>query len=411
MRFVQRGLLWLFAFCAAPALSWAQAVPNNSCLTCHADMVEDMKGSVHYQHQIYCQNCHGGDPAKADKESAKAEGTGYIGVPDKKQLVKVCGECHADVEKMNFYGIRTDQLARYKTSVHGKKLFGEGNVRVAACTDCHGYHDVVAVTDPNSPVYPSNIPKTCNQCHGNEKLMSTYGLPSDIFKKYEGSVHGKALFEKKDASVAQCASCHGSHGAVPPGVKDVANTCGKCHINEEKYFTESVHASIADKEKFNGCISCHSDHGIQPPTPGLYDTACVKCHEANSPALAQAHELQRLVRTAQEGLEKTQALVKQAAIDGLFVDEETASLEEAKTNVIAMAPMQHTLAEAKIAELNDKAATAFKGIEESINAKRHGLKARKMFLGPLWIFVFIMMVALWLRYKQLKGGHKKESDG
>ncbi|MBI1977804.1 MAG: cytochrome c3 family protein, partial [Candidatus Omnitrophica bacterium] len=223
-----------------------------------------MKTSIHSQNGILCQDCHGGDPTKLDFELAKAPSTGFIGKPTKKQIVERCGECHGDVERMNFYGIRADQLVRYKTSVHGKKLLLAGDEKVAACTDCHGSHHVVSVSDTNSPVYPLNLPNTCNQCHGDKKLMDQYHLPSDVFQTYRASVHGRALFEKKDLSVANCASCHGSHGAVPPGVRHIGETCGKCHINEKKYFLESVHAPVMKEGKFSECISCHGNHGVKP---------------------------------------------------------------------------------------------------------------------------------------------------
>lgn len=216
------SLLFFFLFFGFSNLAGAQSAEENFCVTCHSDIWEkELQGSVHGREKILCQDCHGGDPTKLDFDLAKAPGTGFIGIPNKKQIAETCGSCHANVEKMNFYGLRTDQLARYKTSVHGKKLFGEGDSHVAACSDCHGHHNVLPIADPNSPVYPLNVPKTCNRCHGSRALMEPYGLPSDIFETYRASVHGRALFQKKDLSVATCTSCHGSHGAIPPGVKEV----------------------------------------------------------------------------------------------------------------------------------------------------------------------------------------------
>src|SRR3989338_5851678 len=132
--------LCIYFLCPQPG--WSQTPEGNSCVTCHSDYWDELKGSIHGRQGILCNSCHGGDPAKTDKEAAKAPETGYLGVPDKKQIVEKCGQCHADVETMNFYGIRTDQLARYKTSMHGKKLLLEGDEKVAACVDCHGYHDI-----------------------------------------------------------------------------------------------------------------------------------------------------------------------------------------------------------------------------------------------------------------------------
>ncbi len=383
---------------------WTQDAQVNSCVECHSDIAEENQGSIHAQQGISCQDCHGGDPSQKDKDAAKAPGTGYIGIPDKKQIVQVCGTCHADVEKMNFYGIRTDQLARYKTSLHGKKLLQEGDTHVAACSDCHGYHNILRVTDPNSPAYPLNVPKTCNRCHGNEKLMGSYQLPSDIFRIYEGSVHGKALFEKKDISVAQCASCHGSHGAIPPGVKQVGNACGKCHLNEYKYFSESVHAKLSEGAKFSECVSCHGNHGVSHPAPALYAQACALCHEPQSPEFQLGHRLEDLIATAQKDLSGSEELAKEAAIEGYFVEQETASLEQMKTIVLEMGPLQHTLDEAKISDRSQKVHDLAKEVADKIDAKRKNKLIRKYSLIPIWIFILVMVVSLWAKFKELKKG-------
>ncbi|MBI4395218.1 MAG: cytochrome c3 family protein [Candidatus Omnitrophica bacterium] len=406
------SFIFLFFLLVAPRFALAQpsSIEDNSCITCHSDIWEkEVQGSVHARENILCQDCHGGDPTKLDFEAAKAPGTGFIGIPNKKQIAETCGSCHADVEKMNFYGIRTDQLARYKTSGHGKKLYEQTvpgtamNDKVAVCSDCHGHHKVLPIADPNSPVYPLNIPKTCDRCHGDEKLMSGFGLPADMFKTYQSSVHGKALFEKKDLSAATCTSCHGSHGAIPPGVKSIGEACGKCHVNEKKYFLESVHMKAVEDGKFSECISCHGNHGVQVANKFLYRTACVQCHEQESAAAQEGEKIFQILGQSEGELKEAEVLVKQASIEGIFVEEEQGSLEEAKTNVISMAPLQHSLSSARISELYDKFAQVAREIKSRVREKRQVLKWRKSALIPIWIFIVVMAIALWVKYKRLKG--------
>jgi len=379
----------------------AAAAEENSCIRCHADYWEEMKGSIHSQQKIVCNKCHGGDPAQSDQQLAKAAGTGYIGVPNKAQIAEMCGQCHASVETMNFYGIRTDQLAQYKTSAHGKKLIQDRDERVAVCSDCHGYHDVISVSNPTSPVYPLNLPKTCNKCHGNKELMKKYGHPSDIFETYSESVHGKALYEKKDLSVANCAKCHGSHGAIPPGVSKIGDTCGKCHINEKKYFLESPHARLTQDGKFSECITCHGYHGIKHAGPALYDQVCIKCHDAASAIHKTVAEIATMLKTEGETIKETENLVKQAAVEGIFVENEQASLKEANTYMLEIGPLQHILNVSKIGEVYKKVKTITDDIKGKVLKKRKSLQWRKYALYPLWIFIFVMVVALWIKYKQL----------
>lgn len=391
--------------------SEAQELPKNSCVACHSDMWDEVKGSVHSQQGIYCNKCHGGDPTQDDKDLAKGPGTGFIGVPDKKQTMELCGTCHSDVSTMNFFGTRTDQLAQYKTSHHGKKLLEEGNSKVAVCSDCHGYHEVLKVTDPNSSVYPGNLPKTCARCHGNEKLMHSFGLPSDVFEKYKNSVHGKALYEKGDTGVANCASCHGSHGAVPPGFREVGATCGKCHINEKTYFLESVHAKITDRAKFSECVSCHSNHDVQKTSIALYDQACSQCHTPETKAFQDGQKIKTVLQKAEDDLKETREIVKQAGIAGFFIEEEEALLEEVKSKVLEMQPLQHKLIYNELADLDAQADAKIKEIKESIAGKREGVKWRKVGLVVLWIFILIMVFALNAEYNRLKAEEEKKKSG
>ena len=401
-----RFLFVLFLGLGLAASAYAQDIKGNNCIICHSADWDKMQGSVHAQHQITCDRCHGGDPTKEDAQEAKAPGTSFVAVPDKKQIAERCGECHADVEAMNFYGIATDQLARYKTSAHGKLLFEHNDEHGAVCTDCHGYHDVVAVTDPQSPVYPLNLPTICNRCHGDKAIMAPYKHSTDIFEQYKNSVHGVALFQKHDLGVATCVQCHGSHGAMPPGVRDISDTCGKCHINEKKYFMESPHAQAAEGY-FPGCAACHDYHGIQKPSTQMYDSACLNCHDQKDEAFQRGQKIKEMIDSSGRALSDAKALVKQAAMEGIFVDEEAASLEEAKTSVLEMAPRQHSLSVEKISELSGKALSLTDGIKKGIQEKRVALKWRKVALIPLWIFIFFMVVVLRMRYDQLKGkGHE-----
>ena len=393
-------ILFSISFFILSGTCRAQTPPDNSCVQCHSDYFDDMKGSIHSKEGIYCNSCHGGDPVQATQESAHNVEKGYLAVPDKQQIANMCGTCHADVERMNFYGIPTDQLAQYKTSKHGKALFNEGDTHVAVCTDCHSYHDIVSAKDPASPVYPFNIVKTCGHCHSNEKLMHPYNIPSDIPDKYTNSVHGKALFEKQDISVATCVSCHGSHGAVPPQVKNIVAACGQCHINERKYFLESVHAKLAESGQFPECIACHSNHDVAPASLASYETMCSQCHQQGDAGMRQGEKMLSMLSQSEKSVEEAAILVKQAEIEGLFVEEETAGLEEAKTKAISMKPLQHTLSVEKISELNEDVNSGIGRIKNNIQDKREDLARRKIALVFVWIFIFLMVAALWKRYQQ-----------
>lgn len=139
-----------FAVCA---LIWflpsgAGASPNeegqeNSCLDCHPTLTtrlavpaREWLTSIHAEYRVACTDCHGGDPFDPPIEGAMSEESGYIGRPSKDQIPELCGDCHADSERMAPYGLPTNQLKEYyKLSKHGR-LLAQGDQAVATSYDC-----------------------------------------------------------------------------------------------------------------------------------------------------------------------------------------------------------------------------------------------------------------------------------
>ena len=210
-----------------------------------------------------------------------------------------CGNCHANIEYMRRYrpSPRTDQLAEYWTSGHGKALKATGDPKVATCISCHdkphgsgqdqGKHGIRAVDDLESPVYRTHVAKTCAKCHADEKVMAGYqyhGQPlgHEQYAEWRASVHGQALLEKGDLSAPTCNNCHGNHGAVPPAVGSVANACGTCHGKIAGLFADTRMKHRFEEERLPGCATCHGSHEIQPPSDKMVGmeggAVCVTCH-------------------------------------------------------------------------------------------------------------------------------------
>jgi hypothetical protein len=74
----------------------------------------------------------------------------------------------------------TDRLEHYRDTYHGKAMaLGKPNVapEVAACYDCHGYHDVLPPSNPASHLSKTNILATCQQCHPGATIKFTEYRP------------------------------------------------------------------------------------------------------------------------------------------------------------------------------------------------------------------------------------------
>ena len=155
----------------------------------------------------------------------------------------------------------TDQLAEFRTSVHGRRL-AAGDTQVANCVSCHGVHGILPASDARSPVHATNVPTTCARCHGDPAHMAAYGIPTDQFVKYQRSVHGQLLLVQRDVSAPACNDCHGNHGAFPPGADSVAMVCGQCHPINKELFLASPHKTAFQRLGLPECVACHGNHEV-----------------------------------------------------------------------------------------------------------------------------------------------------
>ena len=119
-----------------------------TCGKCHV-LVED----------IYNNSIHGKLLKQHDKRGPvcnTCHTSHTIGAPTKIEFKlksdKMCGQCHED------------RLEKYHDTFHGKAL-ALGRSGVAACYDCHGHHDIVEASNPNSYISKDKIVATCAKCH------------------------------------------------------------------------------------------------------------------------------------------------------------------------------------------------------------------------------------------------------
>lgn len=427
------------------------------CATCHTPQAEFLAGSVHKD--IHCRECHGGaesyslTPEQAHTFRTPASlgtrrpmfdhGQDFRGKAKRSDVPNLCGGCHADVARMNSYGLPTDQLAAYWTSGHGKALKENGDENVAVCIDCHGSHDVLGSSDPGSKTYPSNVPDMCGGCHADEKLMSGYDWPVEIVAEYKQSVHGDLLLNQNDLGAPNCATCHGSHAATPPGFDSVASVCGRCHQHASDNFKTSIHAT---QEEFKGCVQCHgggpdahfhliehitkptglliqryahllasepsaTDGEIKPPThadPVEMITralpSCTECHEEleEDESLPKMFKLLDAIASAERKYVQTAHRLDEVSQGVLLVDNQRFRFEEARTHLIALAPLQHTLdndlVAKKVADLN----RVCDEVQAELADLENGLRWRYRALYPIWGFAILFAIALYVKYKRLK---------
>lgn len=391
----------------------AATAAQDACVTCHntqsgatGQVAKDWATSIHAERGVSCVNCHGGDATKSDKSAAHAVSAGFVGVPKVVDIPALCASCHSNIETMRPYDLPTDQYAKYLTSIHGQKL-AQGDTKVATCATCHGSHGTQKIDDPTAKVYPFNVPALCASCHANVDYMKPYGIPTNQYELYIKSVHGQALLVKQDTRAPSCATCHGTHGAAPPGFSEVANVCGSCHSATQQYYLQSVHSN--NQPGTPKCVTCHGRYDVMPATDSMFvDTGtrgCSSCHPAGSPPAAAVKSLYDQITGAATAVDHADAAIKRAAQAALIVAPEEAKLAEANTSLITARAAQHTLNAATVKEKTDNAVKISQGIiDDAAKAASDEIFRRQVMVIGLVIMGLAILSLYVIRrelYKQL----------
>jgi len=412
----RRVFIW-FVFlllCAWPVRVVAQQ-QTDSCSVCHLAIgvenltkpAEQYKEDIHAAKGFDCVACHGGDANKMGLE-AMDRAKGYIGKPSPAQIVQVCGRCHSDATFMRQYNpnLRVDQLAEYFTSVHGKRLEGLNDQKVATCASCHTPHYIRPPSDARSSVHPLHVADTCGSCHAKAENMVSYKIPTDQVEKYKKSVHWKIMTEKEDFSAPTCNDCHGNHGAAPPGISSVGNVCGQCHPVNADLFNKSQHGKVFARMGIPGCAICHGNHEILETTDAMLGvgdkTLCGSCHPPESPGGKMAASMRASIEHLLAGYEGANTILSKAEHAGMEVSQPLFELNKAKTALIKARSAIHGFDQTLV----DKEVQP--GIEISEKAYAYGLKAlnelqfRRKGLAVSVLIITALIIGLILKIRQME---------
>jgi hypothetical protein len=402
---MRRAFLFLLAAATLPG--------KDSCLDCHSQLPGDLqkpalafRDSVHLRNQFTCASCHGGDPNSDDPQVAMSRTRGFVGVPARTAIPKLCAQCHSNPDFMRKYNPseRVDQYAEYATSVHGQRL-SRGDTKVAVCVDCHGVHNIVPVRDPTSPVYPLNLPKTCAHCHAQAAYMAPYKIATDQYANYLKSVHWEELSQRGDLSAPNCATCHGNHGARPPAVSSVAAVCGTCHVFEAQLFEKSPHQPVFSSLPTGACVVCHSNHAILKATDRMLsgrDAICSQCHEPDSAGGETAAKMAAMIGSLQKKIEAADAILGRARDSGMEVSDAIERQTDARQSLVKARANVHAFAVPVISQpIQAGLAIAAEDYRAGENAL-HERNVRRKGLAISLITILIAMAGLWLTLQWIR---------
>lgn len=265
----------------------------NTCSQCHDEVAEKFLASEHgkalqsgFASAPTCTDCHGEHDIHQITDSRSKV--------SRQHEVEVCMKCHLDSPEVQARMTHSAGfVAGYENSIHGRAL-KEGNLEAAVCSDCHGGHDELKASAPNSKVNKFNITSTCGTCH------------ASISEEFAASIHGQALLKGVNDSPT-CTDCHGEHAILEPSRSEspVApqnvsrQVCAPCHnsvkmtgkfgLSSDRFsaYNDSYHGlavQFGDIEAAN-CASCHGVHNILPSSdprsnihPANIAATCGSCH-------------------------------------------------------------------------------------------------------------------------------------
>jgi hypothetical protein len=302
-----------------------------------------------------------------------------------------------------------DQFEKYMTSVHGKRN-AKGDAKTAECASCHGSHNIRSPKDVKSKVYASNLPGTCATCHSNADYMKAYKIPTDQYEKYAKSIHGIALLQKHDAGAPACNSCHGNHGAAPPGVESVSKVCGTCHALNADLFSSSPHKKAFDQRKLPECETCHSNHEIIAATDKLLGVApeaiCSHCHSEaqNVKGYQVAKKMRGLIDSLEAEEKRDQALVYEAEQKGMEISEAKFSLRDVRQARLQSRTAVHAFNEEKFTEVitNGLKTSAFVVMESETAIREYYFRRIGLAVATLIITLVALLLYLYVRRLEKK---------
>jgi predicted CXXCH cytochrome family protein len=352
------------------------------------------RDDVHAQAGLACEACH-----------SKPAGPDYAPI-GRTAIAPLCSRCHSDAAYMRKFRpqVRIDQYAQYLTSTHGKRM-SAGETRVATCSDCHGAHGIRPVRDARSAVAPQRVATTCARCHSDAARMSPFGHQDDPPTDWRASVHAAALLERGDTSAPTCSTCHGSHGAVPPGVTSVAFVCSQCHVREAELFRQSPKKALFDSMGQAECLVCHSNHLIEPPKDswiGLKEPAlCATCHDESVKGAADITIVHDGLARLDESIRQASELLDRAGQAGMLVDEGRLVLGDAHERQILARVGVHAFAAKPFTEV------AAPGVAQAERARDVGARAleelqtRRKGLAIATALIVGFLFTLWVKIRRL----------
>jgi hypothetical protein len=235
--------------------------------------------------------------------------------------------------------------------------------------------------------------------------MKDYKIPTDQVGRYQKSVHAQMLAQG-DTSAPTCTTCHGNHGATPPGVRSVANVCGTCHVFFAQLFEKSPHQAAFAKMGLPGCVQCHSNHEIVRPSDTWVgvgpNSVCVTCHTSGDPGYRSAQAIAQDISRLDLALTRAETVLDTAERAGMEVSSAKLELTSGHEALVKARVSVHTFRDSEVQKIADP------GLEVAQRANQAGVAAlaelnfRRKGLAISLITILVAITGLYLKIRQIE---------
>jgi ElaB/YqjD/DUF883 family membrane-anchored ribosome-binding protein len=307
----QKNRAWVVQFCARCHSDPAIMHQFNPALP--TDQLAKFKDSPHGQTLLVkhddrapsCVSCHGVHGIRPAKDPQSKV---YV-----QRVPETCGACHADPKIMAGFTradgspLPTNQLAEYRTSVHGRALLERGSLGAPACNTCHGNHAA-------SPPGLAQVSQSCNLCHSANASL------------FDGSKHKHAFEQHK---WPECGECHGNHNIAKTHDAMLATgqgqLCGDCHrqyakenpecIKTANYFHDTIDQMDQAGTRFLALTEKLAAKGldVEPISNELTELGDTLKKSRTYVHSFSRNTFQQVAASGEQAVQRTDALVKKAS--------------------------------------------------------------------------------------------------
>jgi len=266
-------------------------VGADTCLTCHGDKADSLKGTPHGQAKDPrtpaatqgCESCHGpgqahvDDDAKGHIRTFKTAATASKGATA--DWNQTCLACHNRGNHAGWEGSaheRRDLSCNSCHSVHSPKS-ERAQLKAATardmCESCHKQEAMKVKRSGHMPVREGKMDCiTCHTPHGsnNVRMLKAGNSLNEACATCHAEKRGPFVWDHA-AGRENCASCHDPHGSNNDRmlVAKEPMLCQRCHVSSRHpatIYDGTQIAAASNRAIGRSCVNCHSQiHGSNHP--------------------------------------------------------------------------------------------------------------------------------------------------